>query len=235
MASGMAKEAAPQSPPAQPEGVRDAEPTDAPRRWADVYLTQISVAGEIEPQSFREISELGEIIGGIEGQLDSAGNISFVEAGNLFVTASGAFIRTLAEDDFVKIVALRESALICEGLAAPSTEALMHWRAHEVTSADVVIHFHHIWDSLRLPRGVAVTGPHEYGSVAFAEGVAAGLSNAPIVYIRCHGFVIAGSTAKSCRAHLAGLLPVCVAPRVTTHGGPEDSSGAARAEWRGLG
>jgi ribulose-5-phosphate 4-epimerase/fuculose-1-phosphate aldolase len=178
----------------------------APCRWVSVQLEKNSVAEEIPSSMFQAIRELGQLIGGVEGQLDSAGNISFLHEENIFVTTTGAFIRELMEEDFVKILSLRENTLACKGLAYPSTESLMHYLVYEATDAQVVVHFHHIPDSRFLPQDVAVTGPHEYGSRALAEGVAASISAAPIVYIRSHGFVVSGTSTSRCRTALVRLF-----------------------------
>ena len=193
-----------------PPGVDDTTPVVLPDldscRWINVQLDQKSIVDEMPQSMFRAICEMGQLIGGVEGQLDSAGNLSFLKDGNIFVTAAGVFIRKLTEDDFVKIEALRGNTLICKGLATPATESLMHYLAYEVTDAQVIVHFHHVTAPLLMPSDVAFTGPHEYGSRALAEGVATALSKASIVYIRTHGFVITGVNMSTCRATLVRLL-----------------------------
>ncbi len=178
----------------------------AANRWFDLELSRISVAGEISRPLFGLIRKLGESMGPVEGQFDSAGNISFVESEHVFVTASGAFIGALTLDDFVKVVGQHGNKLMCEGIGPPSTEVLLHMGAYSVTEARVVAHFHHVVDPRTLPDAVSVTGPHEYGSRALADGVARGLSGGRVVYIRAHGFVLAAADVPSCQLQLIGLL-----------------------------
>lgn len=180
----------------------------APCRWIDVRLELESIAAEIPHATFEAMSELGQLIGGVEGQLDSSGNLSFSRDGNIYVTAAGVFIRELAAQDFVRISDLSENVLVCKGLANPSAEALMHYLVYAATDAQVVVHFHLIADAGSLPNDVAVTGPHEYGSLELAEGVAGALSKNNIVYIRSHGFVIAGMDLADCRASIVRLFAI---------------------------
>jgi len=177
-----------------------------PCRWINVQLDRKNIVKEIPNSLFKTISEIGKIIGDIEGQLDSAGNLSFMHNGDIFITASGGFIRRLTKEDITKIKSLKEKTFICEGLGFPSTEAFMHYKIYETTQMKVIVHFHHIVDTKQLPQDIAITGPHEYGSFELAENVAKFIYRAPIVYVRSHGFVIAGKNGDLCKLELHRLL-----------------------------
>ena len=63
-----------------------------------------------------EIRQLGRIAGAFEHQIDSAGNISTADAnGRLFVTASGAYIKDLRDDDMIHVSGFSDWTLYCAG------------------------------------------------------------------------------------------------------------------------
>lgn len=175
-------------------------------RWIEIDLHPTE-DGEGAPDGvLDEARELGRVAGAFEHQVDSAGNISIVdERGRLFVTASGAYIRKLRDDDLVEVAGFADWTLRCHGGGPPSTEAYMHFLLREEVGAKYIVHNHYIPPGSLERLGVAVIPPKEYGSVALAEAAAETAREHGVFYIRRHGMVFWSRDFEECRTQLSRI------------------------------
>ncbi|GGO06702.1 hypothetical protein GCM10010116_13330 [Microbispora rosea subsp. aerata] len=177
-------------------------------RWIGVRLEP---AGDLPPEEeFRRARELGALAGAFPHQIDSAGNVSFsTPDGRLFVTASGAYIKDLAPDNFVEITGHDDWTLRCHGVAPPSAEAYLHYLMRERHGASYVVHNHCILSRDLEDDHVVIIPPQEYGSVALAEAVAEAAERSRVMYVRRHGLVFWGLDYEECLGfieHMSGMV-----------------------------
>ena len=176
-------------------------------RWIEVALEP--AAAPPEPVDLAHVRELGRVAGAFEHQVDSAGNISIVDAaGRLFVTASGAYIRDLKDDDLVEVGGLADWTLRCRGAGPPSTEAYLHHLLAERVGARCVVHNHYIPPGSLEHLGVAVIPPKEYGSVELAEAAVETALSHQIFYVRRHGLVFWSTDFAECRELIMSIAEI---------------------------
>ena len=188
------------SPVPRPRAVASVH-RDAKPRWIQITLSR--GAESISAADLNEIRQLGGLAGAFEHQTDSAGNISIADvSGRIFVTASGAYIKDLRDDDMIYVGAFSDWTLDCSGDGPPSTEAYMHYLIRQKTQARYIVHNHYIADE-RLERlGIAMIPPKEYGSVELAEAAAAAAVEHRVFYVRRHGLVFCATELEECVAQL---------------------------------
>lgn len=173
-------------------------------RWAEVDLRP---RGEpLATEDFSRVRQLGELAGAFEHQVDSAGNIGIVDSrGRLFVTATGAYIKSLRDDDLVEVTGFTDWTLRCRGDGPPSTEAYMHYLLRERVGARFIVHNHYIPDRRLEGLGIAVIPPKEYGSVELAEAAAETARDHRIFYVRRHGLIFWATDFEESRKQLAEI------------------------------
>jgi fluorothreonine transaldolase len=177
-------------------GRRSAKP-----RWAQIALSP--AAGGLGAKELDEIRQLGRLAGAFEHQTDSAGNISIADVnGRLFVTASGAYIKDLRDDDMIHVSGFSNWTLHCAGDGPPSTEAYMHYLIRQKTQACYIVHNHYIADGRLEHFGITAVPPKEYGSVELAEAAAEAAVEHPVFYVRRHGLVFCAADFQECVARL---------------------------------
>ena len=137
------------------------------RRWAEMYMHREKLDHSAHRPELARAKELGRLGGEFAHQTDSAGNVSFSAGGQLYVSASGAYIKDLSDDDFVLVEGAGDGALHCRGTGPASVEAYLHHLLAERFGAAYVVHNHYIPDTDLTRLGVSVIDPQEYGSVAF--------------------------------------------------------------------
>lgn len=173
-------------------------------RWVRTRLSRRSL--DLDGlEGFDEARMLGRIAGRFEDQTDTAGNVSFCSGGRQFVTASGAYIKELGNDDFVELNACYEQTLDCCGTCQPSSESYMHYLLRESVDARYVVHNHYIPLGKNLPPEIAVISPQEYGSIQLAEAVVEAASLHQIIYVRRHGFLFWSKSLDECVSLVQGL------------------------------
>jgi len=170
------------------------------QRWINTRLRRERL--DVDEDSYGRARELGRLASTFEHQSDIAGNVSFRQGGRTFVTASGAYIKDLAREDFIEIEGYADGTLDCRGDGPPSSESYLHYLLYRKTKAAYVVHNHYILGhELELPW-LTVIPPKEYGSIALAEGVADALGRGQVIYVRRHGLVFWGRSFEECRSLL---------------------------------
>lgn len=159
------------------------------RRWAEMTLEREPIDHSAHRTVLGHAKELGRLGGEFAHQTDSAGNVSFSAGGRLYVSASGAYIKDLADDDFVLVEGGGDGVLHCRGAGPASVEAYLHHLLAERFGAAYVVHNHYIPDAELTRLGVLVIDPQEYGSIALATAVAKAAEDAKKIYVRRHGLV----------------------------------------------
>jgi fluorothreonine transaldolase len=177
---------------------------NAKPRWAQIALSPATA--NLGAKELDEIRQLGRLAGAFEHQIDSSGNISITDAsGRLFVTATGAYIKDLRDDDMIYVRSFSNWTLNCAGDGPPSTEAYMHYLIRQETHARYIVHNHYIADEGLERLGVIVIPPKEYGSVELAEAAAEAATQHPVFYVRRHGLVFCATEFRECVALLAKI------------------------------
>lgn len=170
-------------------------------RWTNVSL--LPATGPVDGEVLAQARELGSLAGAFEHQVDSAGNIGICSNGRLYVTASGAHIKKLRDDDLVEVLDFTDWTLRCRGSGPPSTEAYLHYLLQQRLGADFIVHNHYIPDRRLESMDIAVIAPCEYGSVELAQAAAEIAQDHQVFYVRRHGLVFWATSFDECRQHLA--------------------------------
>jgi fluorothreonine transaldolase len=190
----------------------------APPRWIDIRLRREPIP--VEPEKLVGARNLGSIAGVFEHQTDSAGNVSCQVDGVTYVTASGAYIRDLADQDFVELEDCTDWTLSCRGAGAPSAESYMHWLVRTSVPAAFLVHNHYIPRERELAGlDVLVIPPKEYGSVQLAEAVTEAAPKSQIIYVRRHGLVVWSEDLASGQELLSDLV-AAVGNRISSRPSP---------------
>lgn len=163
-------------------------------RWIDIRLQRRRT--EVAAEPFAGARRLGHRAGVFEHQTDSSGNISFAIDGRIYVSASGAYIRDLHEQDFVEITGYADGTLHCGGSGQPSAESYMHYLMRRRVDAAFIVHNHYIPGDDLESLDVIVIPPKEYGSVELAEAAADACAEGRVLYVRRHGLVFWGRTLE---------------------------------------
>ena len=133
--------------------------------------------------------------------LSCAGNLSFRTFDGFVITAAGADLNDISEDDLVEVIGVDISArkVFAKGFKEPSSESFLH---HEIYQrrydVNAVFHGHDELifknnDKLSLP----VTKEEQpYGSIALMFEVVKVLENLNYILIRNHGFLSFGNTME---------------------------------------
>lgn len=161
-------------------------------RWIDLELTREPLGpDDATTSAFAAARRLGALAAGFEHQSDSAGNVSCRVGDTTYVTASGAYIRSLTAGDFVELTGCTDWTLACRGEGPPSAEAYLHWLVPSAVPARFLVHNHYLPRDEELEGlDVLVVPPQEYGSVALAEAVAEAAPRSQVIYVRRHGLVV---------------------------------------------
>jgi fluorothreonine transaldolase len=177
----------------RPYQVRGTPAAERPR-WIDIRLQRRRA--EVAAEPFAGARRLGHRAGVFEHQTDSSGNISFAIGGRIYVSASGAYIRDLHEQDFVEITDYADGTLHCGGSGQPSAESYMHYLMRQRVDAAYIVHNHYIPGDDLESLDVIVIPPKEYGSVELAEAAADACAAGRVLYVRRHGLVFWGRTLE---------------------------------------
>ncbi len=144
-------------------------------------------------KSFSELDLAPEVAGGY------AGNLSFRIPGGFVITAAGADLGNLSDEDFVEVIGVDmnlKQIFVC-GLKEPSSESFLH-HAIYMKRQDIFAVFHG-HDELVLKYNDKLNFPvteneQPYGSMELMDEVVKILDNLNYILIKNHGFLSLGET-----------------------------------------
>lgn len=128
-----------------------------------------------------------------------AGNLSFKTKNGFVITASGANLSELKDDDFVEVINVNahlKQIFVC-GLKKPSSETILHHTIYvKKQGINAVFHGH---DKLVLKFNDMLNFPitekeQPYGSKELVDEVVKILNNSNYLLIKNHGFISLGKT-----------------------------------------
>jgi len=167
---------------------------------ADLRPDRYIEASELGLELYRGVAELPIVSphGHIDVQLFADPAARLDPPGRLFVTASGAYIRLLGNDDMVEVAGFANWTLRCRGDGPPSTEAYMHYLLNKEVGAKYVVHNHYIPGARLENLDVPMVPPKEYGSIELAEAAAQAARKHHVFYVRRHGLVFWATDFDQC-------------------------------------
>ncbi|MCF7911920.1 MAG: class II aldolase/adducin family protein [Candidatus Cloacimonetes bacterium] len=128
------------------------------------------------------------------------GNLSCREGNSFLITASGANLANLGNDQIVRVVNfdLNRLEVDAEGWCLPSSETLLHGAVYKARpEIKAVFHGHYpAFEENFMRLGLKITArAAEYGSIDLVKDVLEILGDESIVLLRKHGFISLGETA----------------------------------------
>ncbi len=157
---------------------------------------------EVKNPLTKEIKEAGRIVkekGLVEGNF---GNISVRYGKRIIITASGADLGNLSNEDFVEVVdynGVTDIALAI-GLKNPSIETPMHWFIYRKPEVNAIIHTHKIFEDAPTTEKDAPAG-----SIELAIEALKALRFANLINLKNHGSVAVGIDLKKALEELKCL------------------------------
>ena len=144
---------------------------------------------------FAELGLSPKLIGGF------GGNLSFRTEQGFIITASGANLKNLSENDFVEVIEadILSKKVVVNGTKLPSSESLLHYYVYsQRPEINAVFHGHdedvlQKCNQLKLP----ITKQEQaYGSIELIEEVEKILQNQFYLVLKNHGFLSLGETME---------------------------------------
>lgn len=129
-----------------------------------------------------------------------AGNLSFRTENGFIITAAGADLEKINEDDFVEVINVNNSEVTVIGTKEPSSETLMHNSIYQ-KRPDINAIFHgHDQFVLENPKDTPITEKEQpYGTKALADEVTKLLNTINknnYIIIKNHGILSLGETME---------------------------------------
>ncbi|RLF51369.1 MAG: hypothetical protein DRN11_02865 [Thermoplasmata archaeon] len=157
---------------------------------------------KVENPLLEEIRRVGKIVkekGLVE---ETFGNISIRYGKRMIITASGADLGDLKDEDFVEVVdynPVTNIALVI-GLKNPSIETPMHWLIYKKPEINAIIHTHKIFDNVPTTEKYAPPGSLELALEALKA-----LRNANLINLKDHGSIAVGFSLQQALEELKCL------------------------------
>jgi len=161
-------------------------------------ITRKAIFSVVNKPAIRALKKAGKDLAERGIAAGSRGSLSARVDGGFIVTATGAKLGDLSDDDFVVVSGFdleRHALLKAEGLKEPSSEAQLHARLYSILPAmNVVVHVHDpqlmgekAAEKLKLP---ITAGGHEHGTKDAADAACALLADGGTAAImKDHGIV----------------------------------------------
>ena len=146
------------------------------------------------------------------------GNLSLRENCSFIITASGADLRELKNEEIVKVLKtdIDNRKLVAEGMMLPSSESLLHAAVyHQRPEIMAVFHGHYpVSEENFIKIDLPITEKEtEYGSIELINEILSILNDHNFILIKNHGFLSLGRTP-----HEAGnrILNICTKAKSIT-------------------
>jgi len=148
---------------------------------------------EVRNPLAEEIKKAGRIVkekGLVEGNY---GNISMRYGKRMLITAAGADLGSLRDEDFVEVVDYNPATDVAMviGLKEPSKETPMHWLIYRREDVNAIVHVHCSIESAPSTSRYA-----KEGSIELAMEAIKALRNSKVANLMRHGSVAVGATME---------------------------------------